>query len=108
MPPVSHRRRDRIHERSFAGRKNDEGQCRRNARPHRSAYDMPGGAQAGATVYTMVEMAKAHGLNVDKPLAFLLERRPHAGMTDDELEKPLPWSDEARGSCDYAQQITCV
>ncbi len=70
--------------------------------------DTPGGAQASATVYTMVEMAKAHGLNVEKYLAFLLERRPHAGMTDDELEKLVPWSDEARGACDYAQQITCV
>ncbi len=70
--------------------------------------DTPGGAQASATVYTMVEMAKAHGLNAEKYLAFLLERRPHAGMTDDELEKLVPWSDEARGACDYAQQITCV
>jgi transposase len=70
--------------------------------------DTPGGAHASATVYTMVEMAKAHGLNVEKYLTFLLEKRPHAGMTDEELEKLTPWSEEARIYCGYAQQITCI
>ncbi len=70
--------------------------------------DTPGGAQASATVYTMVEMAKAHGLNVEKYLAFLLERRPHTGMKDEDFEKLVPWSNEARASCDYAQQIACM
>ena len=67
--------------------------------------DTPGGAQASATVYTMVEMAKAHGLNVEKYLEFLLKRRPHAGMSDDELEHLAPWSEEARIYCGFAQQI---
>ena len=58
--------------------------------------DTPGGAHASATVYTMVEMAKAHGLNVEKYLTFLLEKRPHSGMTDEDLEKLTPWSDDAR------------
>ena len=70
--------------------------------------DTPGGAHASATVYTIVEMAKAHGLNVEKYLTFLLENRPHAGMTDEELEKLVPWSDEARAYCEYAQQIACI
>ena len=70
--------------------------------------DTPGGAQASATVYTMVEMAKAHGLNVVKYLTFLLEKRPHAGMTDEELEKLAPWSDEARTYCGYAQQTAFI
>ena len=70
--------------------------------------DTPGGAHASATVYTMVEMAKAHGLNVEKYLTFLLEKRPHAGMTDEELEKLAPWSDEARAYCGFAQQIACI
>lgn len=70
--------------------------------------DTPGGAQASATVYTMVEMAKAHGLNVEKYLTFLLEKRPHAGMTDAELEKLTPWSNEARIYCGYAEQTTCI
>lgn len=67
--------------------------------------DTPGGAQASATVYTMVEMAKAHGLNVEKYLTFLLEKRPHAGMTDEDLSKLVPWGEEARAYCGYAQQI---
>ena len=56
----------------------------------------------------MVEMAKAHGLNVEKYLTFLLEKRPHAGMSDEELEKLTPWSEEARIYCGYAQQIACI
>ena len=67
--------------------------------------DTPGGAHASATVYTMVEMAKAHGLNVEKYLTFLLEKRPHTGMSDEELEKLTPWSEEARIYCGFAQQI---
>ena len=70
--------------------------------------DTPGGAHASATVYTLVEMAKAHGLNVEKYLTFLLDKRPHAGMPDEELEKLVPWSDEARAYCEYAQQIACI
>ena len=70
--------------------------------------DTPGGAHASATVYTMVEMAKAHGLNVEKYLAFLLGKRPHTDMSDEELEKLVPWSDEARAYCEYAQQIACI
>ena len=70
--------------------------------------DTPGGAHASAVVYTMVEMAKAHGMNVEKYLTFLLEKRPHAGMTDEELEKLTPWSDEARVYCGFAQQIACI
>ena len=70
--------------------------------------DTPGGAQASATVYTMVEMAKAHGLNVEKYLTFLLEKRPQAGMTDVELAKLAPWSDDARVYCEYAQQTAFI
>ena len=60
---------------------------------------------ASVTVYTMVEMAKVHGLNVEKYLTFLSEKRPHAGMSDEELEKLTPWSEEARIYCGFAQQI---
>ena len=70
--------------------------------------DTPGGAHASATVYTMVEMAKAHGLNVEKYLTFLLEKRPSARTPDEELEKLTPWSEEARIYCGYAQQIACI
>ena len=70
--------------------------------------DTPGGAQASATIYTMVEMAKAHGLNVEKYLTFLLEKRPHAGMSDEELAKLAPWCNDARAYCGYAVQTSCI
>ena len=52
------------------------------------------GANASAVVYTMVEMAKAHGLNIYKYLKFLLEHRPGKDMTDDQLSELAPWSEK--------------
>lgn len=52
--------------------------------------DTPKGADASAMVYTMVEMAKAHGLNIYKYLNFLLEQLPGTVMTDEELSKLVP------------------
>ena len=43
------------------------------------------GANANAVVYTMVEMAKAHDLNIYGYLKFLLEHRPSKDMTDEQL-----------------------
>ena len=48
--------------------------------------DTPNGAQASAIVYTMVEMAKANGVNVYHYLTYLLEKLPDDRMSDDELE----------------------
>lgn len=64
--------------------------------------DTPAGAHASARIYTMVEMARAHNLNVQDYLAFLLQYRPNARMTDEELEHLLPWSKEARDFCSPA------
>ena len=61
--------------------------------------ETPAGATANATVYTMVEMAKAHGLNVESYLTFLLKNRPHQGMFDEEFENLAPWSKAAREFC---------
>ena len=44
--------------------------------------DSVSGANASAVVYTMVEMAKAHDLNVYVYLKFLLDHRPTKEMTD--------------------------
>ena len=52
------------------------------------------GANASAVVYTMVEMAKAHDLNIYGYLKFLLERRPTKEMTDDQLAELAPWSEK--------------
>ena len=47
----------------------------------------------------MVEMAKAHSLNIEDYLVFLLNARPHKGMSDAELEQLMPWSENARANC---------
>lgn len=51
--------------------------------------DTPNGAQASAVVYTMVEMAKANGVNVYHYLTYLLEKLPDDRMSDDDLELQL-------------------
>lgn len=53
--------------------------------------DTPKGVDASAAVYTMVEMAKAHGLNIYKYLNYLLERLPGTKMSDNVLSKLAPW-----------------
>ncbi len=55
--------------------------------------DSVAGANASAVVYTMVEMAKAHHLNIYEYLKFLLEHRPNSDMTDEELSQLAPWSE---------------
>lgn len=52
------------------------------------------GANASAVVYTMVEMAKEHELNVYGYLKFLLDHRPTKEMTDDQLAELAPWSEK--------------
>ena len=61
--------------------------------------ESPDGAKASATVYSMVEMAKAYDLNIYKYLNFLLEQRPSKEWTDDQLEKLAPWSSEVQTLC---------
>lgn len=56
--------------------------------------DSVNGANASAVVYTMVEMAKAHDLNVYGYLKFLLEHRPSKEMADEQLAELAPWSEK--------------
>ena len=56
--------------------------------------DSVAGANASAVVYTMVEMAKAHDLNICEYLKFLLEHRPTKEMPDEELAELAPWSEK--------------
>ena len=64
--------------------------------------DTPKGAEASATVYTMVEMARTHGLNIYKYLKYLLERLPDTKMTDSALSKLAPWDQEVIARCSGA------
>ena len=58
--------------------------------------DTPNGAQASAVVYTMVEMAKANGVNVYHYLTYLLEKLPDDRMSDDDLELLAPWNETVK------------
>ena len=58
--------------------------------------DTPNGAQASAIVYTMVEMAKANGVNVYHYLTYLLEKMPNDSMSDEDLELLAPWNEAVK------------
>ena len=52
------------------------------------------GVNASAVVYTMVEMAKAHDLNIYEYLKYLLEQRPDKSWSDEQLSELAPWSEK--------------
>ena len=47
-------------------------------------------------VYSIVETEKANGLHPGDYINYLLEQRPSADMSDDELEVLAPWSEEVK------------
>ena len=57
------------------------------------------GANASMVVYTMVEMAKVHGLHPYNYLQYLLDSRPGKDTTDAEFQDLAPWSEKARIEC---------
>ena len=62
------------------------------------------GAEASMNIYTIIEMAKIHGLNRQKYLEYVLEHRPSAEMTDEELSLLAPWNKDVQetcGKCDH-------
>ena len=61
--------------------------------------DTQDGANASMTVFSMVETAKANGLDPQKYLLFLLDQRPSIEMTDDELDQLMPWSEAVKAAC---------
>ena len=52
------------------------------------------GAQASAITYTMVDMAKAHNLNIYGYLSYILEQRPDESWNDEQLAELAPWSEK--------------
>lgn len=58
--------------------------------------DTQAGADASMLVYSIVETAKANGLHPGDYINYLLEQRPSADMSDDELEVLAPWSEEVK------------
>ena len=61
--------------------------------------DTVGGAEASMGIYTIVEMAKFHGLDPYKYMKYILEQRPSYRSTDEELEKLAPWSSSCQEIC---------
>lgn len=59
----------------------------------------PEGAHASAVAYTMVEMAKAHDLNIFKYLTYILEHRPDKNMNDEQLASLAPWDQDVIDAC---------
>ena len=56
----------------------------------------PAGAETSAMAYTMVEMAKANGVNPYHYLTFMFDKQTNETMSDDELEQLAPWNDEVK------------
>ena len=50
-------------------------------------------------IYTILEMAKLHGLEPYKYMKYILELRPTCQFSDEELEKLAPWSDSVQEIC---------
>ena len=61
--------------------------------------DTPAGAEASATVYTMVEMGRIHKLNIYKYLKYLLEKLPETKVKDEALAQLAPWNPEVIARC---------
>ena len=61
--------------------------------------DSTDGADASMTVYSLLETARANGLNPQKYLEYLLEARPNKNMSDKELENMAPWNPKIQECC---------
>jgi len=61
--------------------------------------DSTQGADASMMVYSLLETARANGLNPQKYLEYILEARPNKKMTDEELEALSPWNREVQHKC---------
>ena len=60
--------------------------------------DTPNGAAASASVYSIVETAKANDVDVYLYLKYLLLKTPTKDTSDEELEKLCPWNPECQNS----------
>lgn len=68
-------------------------------RRNRLFCDTTDGADAGMRVYSLLETARANGLNSQKYLEYLLEARPNKNMSDEELENMAPWNPKVQECC---------
>ena len=81
--------------------------CESTIRPFATARrawlfaDTPKGAKASAVLYTLVESAKANGLDVFEYLKYLLEEMPNNRHLEhpEVIDQYLPWSAELPEIC---------
>ncbi len=65
--------------------------------------DTQDGAHASALVYSIVETAKANGVDIYNYLKYLLIKSPTNQTSDEEFEKLCPWDPECREALDEIQ-----
>lgn len=58
--------------------------------------DTVAGADASAVIYSLVETAKANGLNMYHYLWYLLEELPKTNLSEESFAKYLPWNQEVK------------
>lgn len=58
--------------------------------------DTPDGAVASEMVYTVIETAKANGVNIYHYLCYLLEQCPSNQSSEEELESIAPWNEDVQ------------
>ena len=63
--------------------------------------DTQAGAETSAIINTMVENAKANGVNVYQYLKLLLENQPNDRMSDAEMERLAPWNPEIKALLEF-------
>ena len=61
--------------------------------------DSPAGATASATIYSIVEIAKAHDLNIYEYIKYILSKRPSKSWTDEQFETIAPWNQDVIDRC---------
>lgn len=61
--------------------------------------DTQAGADASMVVYSMIETAKANGIDQEAYLNYLLDSRPNIDMTEEQLDQLMPWNDEVKAHC---------
>lgn len=63
--------------------------------------DTPKGARSSAAVYSLVETAKANGLNVYTYLEYLLMYMPDTDWYNypEDLDDLMPWSEDVQAEC---------
>lgn len=71
--------------------------------------DTPAGADSSAIIYSLVETAKANGINTFHYLWYLLEKLPETDLSAEAFERYLPWKTEVKSDLEaLAKQLTEV